>query len=160
MRIDFEAADSDLIAAPDGAVATLRVDGSDEIVGFVVNHISADGYTVSTFATDCIGFCMPVIEMTRDDPRLEFEVIAEDIDTFYSTRSHGEHGGFVTKICMHHDWFCETSAMLHCAYWLGKKYPKPVTQDQLFAANSMVKASRELYYSFCNSIQILDERAA
>ena len=160
MKIDFLAADSNLVNAPDGAVATLRIDGSDEIVGYVVNHTSADGYTVSTFATDVIGFDMPVIVMTNDDPKLKYEILNESVDEFYETRSRGNHYRFYKGICGHHSWFFEVAAALHGAYWLSKKYINRVAESEIVEANSMVKAARELYYSYAKSVQIRHEELA
>ena len=152
MRVEIVAKNSKLVVAPDGAIATVRIGNTDEIVGLVMNHTSADGLPVSTFATFVDGFEMPVIVMTEDTPEIVYEVINASLAEFCSIRARKDHLEFFSAICDHHGWVFDVAAALHGAYQLGKKFENRITADEAPEANEIVKASREQFYGYANIV--------
>ena len=154
MKIEFLAQDSNLIAALDGAVATVRFDGSSEIVGVVRNHTSTDGFIVSTFSTFVQEFDLPTVIMTKDNPDIVFEIINESLEEFYATRSRGDHFAFVKKACETSKQLFDTSAGIHAAYWISKISDSPINEKNVEKAASMVTEARVQFYDYIRSIAV------
>ena len=152
MNVDFVAKNSKLVIAPDGAIATVRIGNTDEIVGLVMNHTSADGLPVSTFATFVDGFEMPVIVMTEDTPEIVYQVINKSLAEFGSIRARKQHFLFFSAICEHHGWVFDIAAAVNGVYWLDKTFANRITTYEVFAANDIVKTHREQFYGYANNI--------
>lgn len=153
MKIDFEAANANLMAVADGAVATISVNGSDELVGVVTNHTSSDGYTVSTFGVDAKGHKMSAVVMTNDSSVVKFEVIAASVEEFYAAKNQGYLFGFFRDVCEHYKWVFDDYAALNGAYWLSKSFEK-IDSANMAAAAEVVAASREQFYTYIKAARL------